>query len=127
MYDTNLIIRHSKVIDNLNNLNKNVSKSQNQNFSFRNIFEEEVENKHTIQFSKHANMRLNARNIIFSPEQLKRVENGIDDAKSKGVNDSLVLVDNIALVVNVDSRTVITAFNNEQKNIFTNIDGAVIV
>lgn len=80
-----------------------------------------------VQFSKHANMRLSNRDISLSNEQIKRLENGIDNAKQKGINDSLVLVDNIALVVNVDSRTVITALNKDQKNIFTNIDGAVIV
>jgi len=127
VYDTNLIIRHSNIADNLNKLNKNIPKPQSQNLDFKNIFQGEVESEHTIQFSKHANMRLNSRNISFSPEQIKRVENGIDDAKSKGVNDSLVLVDNIALLINVNSRTVITAFNSEQRNVFTNIDGAVIV
>lgn len=127
MYDTNFIVRQNNIIDGSRNLNKNVSKPQNNNDKFKNIFEEEIVGNHNIQFSKHANMRLNARNISFSPEQLRRVEDGIDNAKIKGINDSLVLVDNIALVVNVDSRTVITALNNEQKNIFTNIDGAVIV
>ena len=91
---------------------------------FQNILNEKIAN---IQFSKHASVRLNDRNITLSNEQLQRVEGGIDNAKQKGINDSLVLVDNIALLVNVDSRTVITALNQEQKNIFTNIDGAVIV
>ena len=94
------------------------------NNAFQNIFEEQIAN---IQFSKHASVRLNDRNINLSSEQLQRVESGIDNAKQKGINDSLVLVDNIALLVNIDSRTVITALNKEQKNIFTNIDGAVIV
>ena len=94
------------------------------NNDFKNVFEEEVK---SVSFSKHANMRLNSRNINFSPEQIKRLENGIEDAKQKGINDSLVLMDNIALLVNVDSRTVITALNQDQKNIFTNIDGAIIV
>ena len=101
-------------------------KNQSQGTSFNQIFTE-LEQASDIQFSKHANMRLVARNINFSPEQMQRLENGINDAKSKGINDSLVLVDNVALVVNVDSRTVITALHKDQKNIFTNIDGAVIV
>ena len=45
----------------------------------------------------------------------------------KGINDSLVLVDGIALVVNVKNKVVITAMNSDNENIFTNIDGAVIV
>lgn len=127
MYDSNFIVRKNNIIGGSSNLNRSVSNPQKNNDKFKSIFEEELVSNYNIQFSKHANMRLNDRNINFSSEQLKRVENGINNAKKKGINDSLVLVDNIALVVNVDSRTVITALNNEQKNVFTNIDGAVIV
>ena len=88
---------------------------------FKVLLEEEI------KFSKHANMRLNDRDINLSGEQLQRLESGIYNAKQKGIRDSLVLVDNIALVVNVNSKTVITALGKEQQNIFTNIDGAVIV
>ena len=80
-----------------------------------------------IQFSKHANMRLTDRNITLTGDQMARVEGGIVRADEKGIRDSLVLVDNLALVVNVKSRTVITALNRENQNIFSNIDGAVIV
>lgn len=90
--------------------------------NFGDIFREEM----GVQFSKHANMRLTARNINLSQAQIQRLEEGIENAKQKGINDSLVLMDNIALVVNINSKTVITALNKEQ-NIFTNIDGAVIV
>ena len=88
-------------------------------------FKEILENK--IIFSKHANTRLNSRDLNLSPEQLERVEGGITKAWSKGINESLVLVDDIALVVNVKNKLVITAMGSSGENIFTNIDGAVIV
>lgn len=76
-------------------------------------------------------MRLNNRDISLSADQLKRVEEGVETADKKGIKDSLVLVDNVALVVNVKNRVVITAMNqnknNNNENVFTNIDGAVIV
>ena len=72
-------------------------------------------------------MRLNDRKVSLSSEQIKRVESGIEKASQKGINDSLVLVDDIALVVNVKNKVVITAMNGNNDNIFTNIDGAVIV
>ena len=94
---------------------------------FKQIFDLTTAN---IQFSKHANARLSNRNINLSSEQLERLEKGIDNATKKGIRDGLVLVDNIAMVVNMPSRTVITAMNQtepqEQRNVFTNIDGAVI-
>ena len=83
--------------------------------------------KSMIQFSKHANMRLSSRQITLTGEQLNRVEEGLTRASEKGISDSLVLVDDVALVVNVKSKTVITALNSAQENIFSNIDGAVIV
>lgn len=83
----------------------------------------------TVLFSKHAAERLNGRNISMTADQLERVESAIDKAKEKGIKDSLVLVDNLALVVNIKNRTVITAMdeNSRKENVFTNIDGAVIV
>jgi len=82
-----------------------------------------------LKFSKHAATRVNSREVDLSPEQLKRVEDGVTAALVKGVSDSLVLVDDYALVVNTRSMTVITAMNSSQRSdgVFTNINGAVIV
>jgi len=80
-----------------------------------------------VQFSKHAAIRLNDRNINLTHSQIERVADGIGKAGEKGIRDSLVLVDDVALVVNVQSRTVITAMNQSADNVFSNIDGAVIV
>ena len=78
-----------------------------------------------VQFSKHANMRLDTRNINLTSAQMERLEKATSDARKKGIRDSLIMVDNIALVVNIRNNTVVTAANSESK-IFTNIDGAVI-
>ena len=80
-----------------------------------------------VQFSKHATLRLSDRNINLTGEQIDRVAEGIGKAGEKGIRDSLVLVDDVALVINVKSRTVITAINQNTDNVFSNIDGAVIV
>ena len=80
----------------------------------------------TVQFSKHASGRLSDRNIRLSGSQLARLEEGVARAQNKGIRDSLVLVDNIALVVNIANKVVVTALN-QQDQVFTNIDGAVIV
>jgi flagellar operon protein len=87
--------------------------------SFRNVL--------SLEFSKHANNRLSDRNIALTGEQMDRVKDGIARAGEKGIRDSLVLVDDIALVVNVRSRTVITALAQQNEHVFSNIDGAVIV
>jgi len=103
------------------------SRDVNATGNFRQILEETVEKSARLQFSKHAGLRLAARNINLSEDQIERVENGMLKAKEKGIRDSLVMVDDVALVVNVLSKTVITAIGNNSQNVFTNIDGAVIV
>ena len=81
-----------------------------------------------VRFSKHAAERLYDRNIELSDDQLKRLTKGTEEAESKGIDSSLVMVDDLAFIVNTGSRTVVTAMDpaNNDKNIFTNIDGAVI-
>ena len=82
----------------------------------------------TLKFSKHASNRLADRNIELTKEQMDRLTEGTNKAGSKGIKDSLVMVDHLAFIVNIPKNTVITAMDQSQadENIFTNIDGAVI-
>lgn len=82
----------------------------------------------TLKFSKHATNRLADRNIELTKEQMDRLTEGTNKAGSKGIRDSLVMVDHLAFIVNIPKNTVITAMDQSQadENIFTNIDGAVI-
>lgn len=118
-------VANNKKVQNQINTNSNTTTTN----SFQDILNNEIDSSSKLQFSKHASMRLSARNVNLSDEQILRVEEGVKKANSKGINDSLVLVDDIALVVNVKNRVVITAMNqeNSNENVFTNIDGAVIV
>ena len=79
-----------------------------------------------LRFSKHANERLLNRNINLSAEQMERLETGTSKAREKGIQESLVMVDNLAFIVNIKNNTVITAMDDSSDSIFTNIDGAVI-
>lgn len=82
-----------------------------------------------LKFSKHAAGRLEERNIELSETQLERLQEGTVKAGEKGINESLVLMDQFAFIVNIPHNTVITAMDQTEadQNIFTNIDGAVIV
>lgn len=102
-----------------------------QNVSFDEILikanEKSVTNE--VTFSKHANERLASRNISLNEEQMTRLNKGVMQAKEKSIKESLVMMDNIAFIVNIKNNTVITAMdqNTNDNNVFTNIDGAVIV
>lgn len=82
-----------------------------------------------IRFTKHADARLMQRNIRLTDEQMTRLEEGTRKASDKGIKESLVLVDDLAFIVNTDRKMVITAIdqNSSEDNIYTNIDGAVII
>lgn len=107
--------------------NRTDEKSQ---ISFEEILRNKQEEKTSdLKFSKHASMRLEERNISLTEEQNARLENGVAKADEKGIKESLVMIDSLAFIVNVPNKTVVTAMDQTetQDNIFTNIDGAVII
>ena len=116
--------------------NRNIDRgvTQKPGFSFEEILNQKqnrdvTEESSALKFSKHAAMRLEDRNINLSKEQSNRLENGVQKASEKGIKESLVLMDSLAFIVNVPNKTVVTAMDQGESNdnIFTNIDGAVIV
>ena len=83
-----------------------------------------------VKFSQHALNRLEQRNIRLDGAQLGRLETAVSQAAQKGARESLVLMDNqLAFVVSVKNRTVITAMDGAsiKENLFTNIDSAIVI
>lgn len=97
--------------------------------SFREILAEQKTNQNQLKVSKHASIRLHERNIHIDDGQWEKITNKIFEAKAKGVNDSLVLTSNAALIVSAKNATVITAMNRQeaQDQLFTNIDGTIVL
>lgn len=107
------------------------SRENTSGLSFQQILwqrNQEIQEPGDLRFSKHALNRLNDRNIELDTLQLERLKVGADKAGEKGIRDSLVIVDQLAFIVNVPNRTVVTAMDSTatDENIFTNINGAVI-
>ena len=82
-----------------------------------------------LKVSNHAKTRLQSRDIQMDAEKWNRVLEGVERAAQKGAKEPLVMIDDVALVVSVRNRTVITAVSQDhlKENVFTNIDSAVIV
>ena len=111
--------------------NTNKSSSVNISDSFASYLQNQIDEANKageVKFSKHASKRLDDRDIVMTEEQKIRLNEGVQKAEAKGIQDSLVMVDSLAFIVNVPSNTVITALQNDasEEGIFTNIDGAVI-
>jgi flagellar operon protein len=95
---------------------------------FDQVFDQTIANK-SLKFSAHASQRLKDRKIDLDPATMAKLNEAIDKADAKGVQDTLVLTKDAALIVNVKNRTVVTAMDrsNLTGNVFTNIDGAVLI
>ena len=131
---SNQFLSIEQVTDQYLNRARSTSSSVNTSgISFEDVLREKqneaVMENSELKFSKHAANRLNDRNIALTDSQNIRLENGVKQASEKGITESLVLVDSLAFIVNVPNKTVVTALDQTEanSNIFTNIDGAVII
>ncbi len=111
---------------------KKVEKKESAAVSFQDILkakQETAEARGELKFSKHASNRLTDRNITLTNSQRERLESGAVKAGEKGIQESLVVVDELAFIVNIPNKTVITAMDRSDTadNVFTNIDGAVFM
>ncbi|SES67515.1 flagellar operon protein [Natronincola peptidivorans] len=110
---------------------KTTQKVNNRNTigDFNQLLQQHIEKNAELKFSKHATERLQQRNIHLSKQDLSKLNNAIDNAAKKGIKETLIIMDNRAFIASVKNKTVITAAVEDQlkDNVFTNIDGAVII
>jgi len=94
---------------------------------FRTLLQGALRPDAEVRLSAHARERLRERNIVLNDRDLERISNAADKVASKGGRDALVVMDQIGLILDVHSRTVVTAVDRSklQDNVFTNIDSAV--
>jgi len=127
-----LIINNRIIPGVINNPNiqpgNSTQQTQKSSVNFEDLLKKQIFDNTEVKFSKHAESRLETRNINLTDEQKTKLNEAINKANSKDVKDSLVLVDDIAFVVNVKNKTVVTVMNKDEmkENVFSNIDGAVI-
>lgn len=127
MTDINFIRKMS----NLNNNSLLTPATRNKEFDSNSTFKgilSEKSKKVEVSFSKHANDRIEERNIGINEDVTNKLNEAVEQAKDKGLKNVLVMIDNSAFIVSTMNNKVITAVNNSElkENIFTNIDGAVI-
>ncbi len=81
-----------------------------------------------LQFSNHAQKRIDRRDLDIDPARLNRLNSAISRAAEKGARNSVVMLDDLAVVVDIRDRKVVTAINAAQgkERVFTNIDSVVI-
>jgi flagellar operon protein len=93
--------------------------------SFETVFQKELKE---LKFSKHAQQRMESRSIQLSEQDLQILNSAVEKADEKGASESLVLLRDLAFVVSIKNRIVVTAMDGDRMkaNVFTNIDSAII-
>ena len=81
----------------------------------------------SLKFSAHKSGWWQAASGLANHD-IARLSDAVDKVEAKGGRESLILLGDLAFVVSIRNRTVITAISHERlrENIFTNIDSAVI-
>jgi flagellar operon protein len=81
-----------------------------------------------VNFSNHAQKRIDRRDLDLDPSRLNRLNSAISRAAEKGARNSVVMLDDLAVVVDIRDRKVVTAIDASQgkERVFTNIDSVVI-
>lgn len=82
-----------------------------------------------LKISKHATERMNERNIAISDSEWQEITEKVFEARDKGVNQPLVIMEQAALIVSAKNATVITALDRieARQQLFTNIDGTIVL
>ena len=98
---------------------------------FSAVFQQELEKAEgrQVAFSKHAMARAEERGIEVTPTLLDRLSDSVERAEAKGATNILALDQSLAFIINVPHGRVITTLSQDEmkENVFTNIDGAVIL
>lgn len=113
----------------INSSKPRASKLLDNSKDFKQVLQSIQNKDDEIKFSKHASERLSSREMNLSTEEISRLKTAFNKAESKGVKDALILMDDKAFIANINNKTIITTVSKEElkDNIFTNIDGAVII
>ncbi|MCG7407490.1 flagellar operon protein [Paenibacillus sp. ACRRX] len=100
-----------------------------QDVSFKQLLNQELIRSDKLNFSQHASQRIQERGLKMTPELVGKMSDAIEQAAAKGSKQSLLIIQNAAYIVNVPTRTVITALDDpfKQGHVFTAIDSAVCI
>lgn len=106
------------------------TKSQPQKGAFGAILQQKLDQgTQSIQFSKHAIARAEERGIELTDTLIDKLTDSVEKAQEKGATNILAFDATQAFIINVPYGRVITTMSQDEmkENIFTNIDGAVLL
>lgn len=97
--------------------------------SFKDLLQMQVKDSTKLTISNHAQKRLQDRGIQIDEQKWMQISSKVQEAKTKGVHDSIVVLNDATLVVSAKNNIVITAMGRDEakSQIFTNINGTILM
>ncbi|MCK6599092.1 MAG: hypothetical protein L6Q37_12065 [Bdellovibrionaceae bacterium] len=110
-------------------LEANLTAKQVSSFGLKQEIPKLSDSESGVKFSNHAIERMRTRGISFKAEDISRLNEAVDRAANKGSKDSLILMNDSALIVSVKNKTVVTVMDKAalKENVFTNIDSTIVM
>lgn len=96
---------------------------------FGHLLKDKIEKQNTISLSTHAAKRIQERNLEMDSKEIAKLNDALKKLETKGGQDSLVITDQAAYILDVPNKKIVTAIDKENilDNVFTKIDSTVMV
>lgn len=122
------IDRIGKGVDEQVDLKTKVNQFRGTGVNFGDLIRDKVQPQE-LKISAHAEGRLKSRGIDLTPDLKSKLNQAVSNVAAKGGRDAAVISGDSAFIVNVSSRTVVTAMdrNAMNDNVITNIDSATFI
>ena len=105
----------------------NRSNIKKDDVDFKKVLDGTLKSSEPVKVSGHAQQRMIERGIRLQEQDMNLISQGMDRLMKKGSKESLMLYKDMALIASVNNRTIITAMGNQEIDIVTNIDSAIII
>ncbi len=101
--------------------------NQVENLDFKKILDQTMSKKENVKISAHAQQRMRERDIKLQAEDMDLINKAMNSLEKKGAKESLMIYKDMAFIASVNNRTIITALQEEDIDVVTNIDSAIVV
>ena len=105
---------------------KTIEKQPVKDKSFQS-FLKEAQTEQPLKISKHAQKRLDERNIHINETEWTNIQAKMIEAKNKGITDSAIVLKDAILVASTKNNTIVTAMARGEEQVITNINGTIIL
>ncbi len=94
---------------------------------FQRLLQQSIQKSNEVKISAHAKQRMEERNIELDNSDMDAIKGAMDTLEQKGALNSLMMYKDFAFIASIRNRTIITSIANDELDVVTNIDSAILV